>query len=140
LLSKSIKIETYRTLILPVVLYGCEIWPLTLREECRLRLFENRVLRRIFGPNGDEVTRDWRKLQNELNDLYFSPDFFWVIKSRRIRLAGHVARIGERRGVYRDVMGKPEGKRQFGRPRRIWKGNIYLDLSEVGAWTGSGSE
>ena len=72
--------------------------------------------------------------------MYTSLNIIQLIKSRRIRLAGHVARIGERRGVYRDVMGKPEGKRQFGRPRRIWKGNIYLDLSEVGAWTGSGSE
>jgi hypothetical protein len=69
-------IETYKTIILPVVLYGCEIWPLTLREERRLRVFENKVLRRIFGPNRDEVTRDWRKLQNELNDLYSSPNIF----------------------------------------------------------------
>ena len=82
LLYKNLNIKTYRTIILPVVLYGCETWLLTLREECRLRVFENRVLRRIFGPKRDEVTREWRKLHNEeLNDLYSSPSIVWVIKS-----------------------------------------------------------
>jgi len=81
------------------------------REECRLRVFENRMLRRIFGPKRDEVTREWRKLHNEeLNDLYFSSNIVRVIKSRRIRWAGHVARMGERRGIYRVLVGKPEGK------------------------------
>ena len=85
-----------------VVLYGCETWSLTLREERRLRVFENRVLGRIFGPMGDEVTRQWRKLCNEeLNDLYCSPNIFWVIKSRRMRWAGHVAHMGKMRGVNR---------------------------------------
>ena len=80
LLSKNLKIKIYRTIILPVVLCGCETWSLTLREECRLRVFENRVLR-IFGPGRDEVTREWRKLHNEeLNDLYCSPSIVWVIK------------------------------------------------------------
>jgi len=80
-----------------------------LREERRLRVFENRVLRRIFGPKGDEETRDWRKLHNvELNDPYSSPNIVRVIKSRRMRWAGHVARLGERRGVFRVLMGKPE--------------------------------
>ena len=88
-----------------------------MREERRLRVFENRVLTRIFGPNRYQVTGEWRKLQNEPNDLYFSPNIFRVIKSRRMRLAGHVARMGERRGVYRVVVGKPEGKRLLGRPR-----------------------
>jgi len=87
---------------LSVVLYGCETWSLTLREERRLRVFENRVLRRIFWPRRDEVTGEWRKLHNEeLNDLYCSPNIVQVIKSRRIRRVGHVACMGERRGVYR---------------------------------------
>jgi len=99
------------------------------REECRLRVFENRMLRRIFGPKRDEVTREWRKLHNEeLNDLYFSSNIVRVIKSRRIRWAGHVARMGERRGIYRVLVGKPEGKWPFGRPRLRWEGNIKMDL------------
>jgi len=102
LLSKNLKIKIYRTINLPVVLYGCETWSLTLREECRLRVFENRVLRRICGPKKDEVTGEWRKLHNEeLNDLYCSPNIVRVIKSRRMRWARHVARVGEGRGVYR---------------------------------------
>ena len=89
LLSKNLKIKIYRTIALPVVMYGCETWSPTLREECRLRVFENRVLRRIFGLKRDEVTGEWRKLQNEeLNDLYCSPNIVRVIKSRRIRWAG----------------------------------------------------
>jgi len=89
LLFKNTKIKIYRTVILPVVLYGCETWSLTLREERRLRMFENRVLRRIFGPKRDEVTGEWGKLHNgELNDLYSSPNIVRVIKSRRMRWAG----------------------------------------------------
>ena len=126
LLSKNLKIKIYRTIILPVVLHGCETWSLTLRKERRLRVFENRVLRRIFGPKRDEVTREWRKLRDELNDLYSSPNIVRVIKSRRIRWAGHVARMGERRGGYRVLVRKPEGKRPLGRPRRRWKDNINL--------------
>ena len=100
LLSKNLKINIYRTIILPVVLYGCETWSLTLREERGLRVLENRLLRRIFGPKRDEITYEWRKLHNEeLIDLYTSPNIVWVIKSRRMRWAGHVARIGDRRGV-----------------------------------------
>jgi hypothetical protein len=92
-----------------VVLYGCETWSLTLREEYRLRVFENRVLRRIFGPKRDEVTGEWRKLHNEkLHDLYSSPSIIRIIKSRRMRWAGHVARMGEKRSVYRLLVGKPE--------------------------------
>jgi hypothetical protein len=95
LLSKNVKIKIYRTIILPVVLYGCESWSLTLREEYRLRVFENRVLRRIFGPKRDEVTGEWRRLHNrEFYALYFSPNIIRVIKSRRLRWAGHVARMG----------------------------------------------
>ena len=101
LLSKNLKIKIYRPLILPVVLYGCETWLLTLREECRLRVFENRVLRRVFGPKRDEVTGEWRKLHNEeLRDLYSLPKIVQVAKSRRMRWAGHVARMGEGRGVH----------------------------------------
>jgi hypothetical protein len=102
---------------------------LTLREEHSLRVFENRVLRRIFGLKRDEVTRDWRKLHNEeLHNLYFSPNIISMIKSRRMRWAGHVARMGEKRNAYRILVGKPEGRRPLGRPRRRWVDNIKLDL------------
>ena len=114
-----LKIKIYRTIILHVVLYGCETWSLTLREERRLREFENKVLRRIFRPRRDEVTGEWRRLHNEeLNDLYCPPNIVWLIKSRRMRWAGHVARMGEERGVYKVLVGKPEGRRPLGRPRR----------------------
>jgi hypothetical protein len=102
-------------------------------EERRLRVFENRVLRRIFGPREKEVTDEWRKLHNEeLNDLYSSPKISRVTKSRRMRWAGHVARMGEERGVYRVLVEKPERKRPLGRPRRRWENNIKMDLQEVG--------
>ena len=111
--SKNLKIKIYRTIILPVVLYQCETWSLTLREERRMRVFENRVLRRIFGPRRDEVTAEWRKLHNEeLIGLYCSPNIFRVIKSKRMRWVGRVARIGERRGVHRVLVGKPAGETQ----------------------------
>jgi hypothetical protein len=100
LLFKNLKIKIYRTKILPVVLYGRETWSLTLREERKLRAFENMVLRRIFGPRRDEVTGYWGKLHNEeLNDLYFSPNNVRVIKTRRMGWAGHVAHMGEERGL-----------------------------------------
>ena len=96
-------------------------------------MFENMVLRRIFGPRRDEVTEEWRRLhKEELNDLYSSPNIVRVIKSRRTRLAGHVAHMGEEKGVYRFFVGKPEGKRQLGRPRRRWVDNIRMELQEVG--------
>jgi len=112
--------------------YGCETWSLTLKVECRLRVFENRALR-IFEPKRDEVTGEWRELHTEeLNDLYFSPNIVRVIKSRRMRWAGHVARMGETRGVYRVLVGKPEGKRPLGRPRHRWEVSIKMDLQKVG--------
>jgi hypothetical protein len=108
-LSKNIKIKIYRTIILPV-LYGCETWSLTLRDERRLRVFVNRVLREMCGVKRDEATGEWRKLHNEeLNDLYSLPNIVRVVKSGRIRWAGHVARM--ERGVHRVLVGKPEGKR-----------------------------
>jgi hypothetical protein len=129
LLSKNIKIKIYRIIILPVVLYRCETWSLTLREERRLRVFENRVLRRVFGPKRDKVTGEWRKLNNEeLNDLYFLPNIVRVVKSRRMRWAGHVARMGEDREVHRVLVGKPEEKKPLGRPRRKWEDYIEMDL------------
>ena len=132
LLSKNLKIKIYGTIILPIVLYGCETWSLTLRKEHRLRVFENRVLRRIFGPKRDGVRGEWRKLHNEeLNDLYSSHNIVRLIKSRRMRWAGHVARMAEGRGVHKVLVGKPDGKRPFGRRRRIWKDNIKMDLQEV---------
>jgi len=132
LLSKKLKLEIYRTIILPIVLYGCEIWLLTLREEHRLRVFENRVLRRVFGPKRDEATGEWRKLHNEeLSDLYSLPNIVQVVKLRRMRWAGHVAHMGEGRGVHRVLVGKPEGTRPLGRPRCRWEDNIKTDLQEV---------
>jgi len=131
--SKILNIKIYRTIILPVVLYGCETWSLTLREERRLRAFENWVLRRTFGPKRDEVTDEWRKLHNEeLNDLCSSPSIVRVIRSRRMRWTGHVERMGDRRGVYSDLVGKPEGKRPLGRPGHRWEDNIKMNLQKVG--------
>ncbi|KAJ4450460.1 hypothetical protein ANN_01885 [Periplaneta americana] len=133
LLSKNLKVRIYKTVILPVLLYGCETWTLTLREEHRLRVFENKVLRKIFGAKRDEVTGEWRKLHNtELHALYSSPDIIRNLKSRRLRWAGHVARMGESRNAYRVLVGRPEGKRPLGRPRRRWEDNIKMDLREVG--------
>jgi len=107
--------------------------PLIRRVAAKLRVFENRVLRKIFGPRRDEVMGEWRRLHNEeLNDLYSSPNILRVIKSRRMRWAGHVASMGEERGVYRVLVGKPEGRRPLGRPRRRWADNIRMDLQEVG--------
>jgi hypothetical protein len=123
----------YETIILPVVLYGCETWSLTLREGNRLRVFENRVLRRMFGPKTDEVTGEWRKLHSEeLHILYSFPNIIRQIKSRRMRWAGHMARMGRERKVYKVLVGKPEGKRPLERPRRRGEDGIRMDLREIG--------
>jgi hypothetical protein len=121
-------------------LYGRETWSVTLREEHRLRVFENRVLRGIFGPERDEVTGEWRKWHSgELHNLYSSPDIIRQIKSKSMRWAGHVARMEEGRNVYRVLVGKPEGKRPLERPRRNWEDGIKMDLREFGwggVWSG----
>jgi hypothetical protein len=114
------------------VLYGCKTWSLTLREEQRLGVFENRVLRRIFGPIR-EKDGSWRKLHNdEFHILYSSSNIVRVIKSRLMRWAGHVARMGEGRGVYRVLVRRPESKRPLGRPRHRWEDNIKVKLREIG--------
>jgi hypothetical protein len=111
----------------------CETLSLILREEHRLRGFENRILRRIFGPKTEEVTRGWRKLHSEeLRNLYSSLSIIRMIKLRRIKWVGHVARMEEKRKAYRILVGKLEGKRPLGRPRRGWVGNIEMDLREIG--------
>jgi len=114
-------------------LYGCETWSLTLREKRRLSVFENRVLRKIFGPMRDKVTGEWKKLpKEELNYIYSSPNIVRVITSRRMGWVKHVARMGESRIVYRVLVAKPEGTSPLGRPRSRWEDNIKLDFQEVG--------
>ena len=133
LLFKNLKIKIYVTIISSFVLCGCATWSLTMGEKHTSRVVENRVLRRIFRPKMDEVTGDWRKLHNEeLNDLYFSPNIVRIIKLRRMRWAGNVARMGERKGVFRGLMGKLDGKSPLGRSRNRWEDNIKMDLQEVG--------
>jgi hypothetical protein len=134
--STNLKVKIYRTIILPVVLYGCETWSLTLREGYSLRVFENSVLRRIFGPKWDEVRGEWRRLHSgELHILYPSPDIIRQMKSRRMRWVGRVTGMGEGRNMYRVLVGKPEGKRPFERQRHRWEDGIKRDLREIG-WGG----
>jgi hypothetical protein len=128
-----VKVRIDKTIILPAVLYGCETWCLSVREEHKLRVFDNRGLGRIFEPKRDGETGGWRKLHNEeLRNLYSSPSKIRIIKSRRMRWAGHLARMGEKRNVYRLLVGKPAGKRPLGRPRRRWIDSIKFDLLEIG--------
>ena len=115
------KVKTYKNIILPVVLYGCETWSLTLREEHRFRVFLNKVLSKIFGAKKDVITGVWRKLHNaELHALYSSPNIIRSLNSRRLRWAGHLARMEQSRNAYRGSVGKPEGKIPLGRTRRRW--------------------
>jgi hypothetical protein len=131
LLSSRLLSKNLKTVILHMVLYWCETWSLTLREEHTLRVFENRVLRKIFWPKRNEVTREWRKLLNEgLHDFYPFPSVIRVIKSNRMRWAGLVAWMGQKRNAYRLLVGKPEGKRSLGRPRCRWMDNIRMDVLE----------
>jgi hypothetical protein len=133
LLSKNVKVIIYKTIILPVILYVCKTWSLTVRGEHKMRVFANRVLRRIFGPKRDVVTGRWRKLHNEeLHNLYFSPGIIRIIKLIRMRWAGHVARMGKKRNVYMLLVRKPEGKIPLGSPRRRWMDNTKMALLEVG--------
>jgi hypothetical protein len=130
---RNLKIRIYKSIILHVVLYRHEIWSLTLREENRLEVFENRVLRRISAPKRDEMKEEWRKLRNEeLHDLYSSPSIISIIKARTMRWAGHEARTGEKKNAYRLLVGKPEGRSPLGRPRRRSLDNNRMDLVEVG--------
>jgi hypothetical protein len=136
LLSKNIIIRIYKTIVLPVVLYRCETWSLALREDHTLRVFENRVLKRIFGPKRDDVIEGWRKLhEEELHNLYSLPSTIRTTKSRRMTWAGHVARMGLERNAYRILVGKLEGKRPLARPRYRWVDNIKINLGEIG-WGG----
>jgi hypothetical protein len=133
LLSRNVKVKIYKTIILPAVLCGCETWSLTLREDHRLRVFENRAPRRIFGPKRDEVTGEWRKLHSEeLHTLNSSSDIIRQIKSRRMRWAGHVAHVGVERKLYKVLVAKPEGKRPLRRPRYRWEDGIRMDLGKIG--------
>jgi hypothetical protein len=130
--SKKVKVRIYKTIILPVVLYGCETWSPTLREEHELRVFENRLLKRTFVPKRVGVMGGWRKLHNEeLHNMYSSPSIIRIMKSRRMRWAGHVARMGEKRNVYRLLVGKPEVKRPLGRPKLKSIDNIKKDLLDI---------
>jgi hypothetical protein len=123
--SKHINIKIFRIIILPVLLCGCKTWSLTLREEHRLRVSENSVPSKIFGRERREVTGEWMSLQKEeLYDLYSTPNIIRVIKSRKVRWAGHVASAGDRIGAYRILVGRPEGKRPLGIPRHRLKCNI----------------
>ena len=123
LLSKNICIKIHRTIILPL-LYGRETWSLTFREERRLGVFENRVLRRIFGPMNDEVTKEWRKLFTQ----YCSGD-----KIEKNEMGGARSMYGDRKGVYRGLVGKTERKKPFGKPRHRWEDNITMDVQDVGS-------
>jgi hypothetical protein len=136
LLSRNVNVKIYKTIILPVVLCECETQSLTVREEHRLRVLENRVLERIFEPKRDKITRKWRKSHNgELHNLYTHPIIIRQIKSKRMSWVGHMACMGEKRKVYKVLMGKPKVKRLLGRMRHSWENGIKMDLWET-RWKG----
>jgi len=125
-------IKIYRTITVSVVLYGYATWSLTMREKRRLMVLKIGVLKRVFGPKRDKVKKERRRLHNEeLNDLYSSPNIILVIKSGWMRWAGHVANMRKTNGAFRILMGTPEGRRTLGRPRRRWQDIIKTDLQEV---------
>jgi hypothetical protein len=131
LLSRNVKVKIYKTIILPVVLYGCETWSLMVREEHRLRVFENRVLRRIFGPRRDKVTGEWRKLHSEvLHNLYSSPDIIRQVKANEV--GGACGTYGRGEKSVQGFGGKARRKEPLGRPRRSWEDGIRMDLREIG--------
>jgi hypothetical protein len=131
LLPESIKIRMYKTIILPVVLYECETWSLTLREEHRRRVFENGVLRRIIGLKRDEVTGVEENSNEELHNLYSSPSIIRVMKSSRMKWAGHVARMVAKRHLYGVLVEWPEGKRPLGRPRIRWEESVEICIVQI---------
>jgi hypothetical protein len=132
LLFKNVKSSVYKTIILPVVSYGCETWSRILREDHRLRVFENRVLRRIFRPERGEVTGEWRKMHEELHILFFSPNIIRTIKSKRIICVGHVVHMGRKSNAYKILVGKPEGKMPLGRLRHKREDNMKMNLRKIG--------
>jgi hypothetical protein len=129
--TTGLKVKIYKVIILPVVV--CDTWTVILRQDYMLRVFENGILRRIFGPMRDEVTGEWKKLHTEdLHNLYSSPVAIRHIKPRRMRWAGYVARMGEEGKVYKVLAGKSKGKRPLGRPRHRWENRIKMDFREIG--------
>jgi hypothetical protein len=139
LLSKNIETRMYKTVVLPLVLYGCETWSLTSREEHRLGMFENRVLKRIFGQRMNEGIGGRRRLhEEEPHYLYSSSSIVRIIKLRRMRWAELVARMVEKRNTYRLLVGKPEGRRHLRRPRHRWVDNVRMifEMWDGVMWTG----
>jgi hypothetical protein len=135
--SRNVKIKTYKTTILPDVLYGSETWSLTLRESYRLWVFENSVVRTMFVPNKDKVTEEWMKLHSEeLHNLYSSPDIFTQVTSRTMRWAGHVARTGEEERIVQGFGGKARRKRPLGWDQNgsygDWLGGVHSDVEGIG--------
>jgi hypothetical protein len=132
LLSKNIKIKIHGSVILPITLHGCETWSLTCTEKHRLRVFNNRILRKIFGPKNDKATGMEKTNKEELDNVYSPPNIIQVIKSRRMIWVGQVVHMEDKGVPHRVLVGRPKGKRPLGRPRHRWENNIKMDLKEVG--------
>jgi hypothetical protein len=132
MLCTDTKTDIDKTVVFPLVFHGCESWPVTFSEDCGLMAFKNRVLSGMLGTKKEEVTGGWTELYNvEHHTLYFSPNIFRVIKSRRMRWVGHVAHMVYKRYEYRIFIGKPEGRRPLGRSGNWWEDNIKVDLEEI---------